>query len=64
AHFESKAAMEIEFLEQKVQYLAKTNKNEEIQKMLTRYTRDFAGATMLRWGELEDEYWGRFGLGF
>jgi dipeptidase len=64
AHFESKATMEIQFLEPKVQNLANANKNEEVQKMLTRYTRDFAGATILRWGELEDEYWGRFGLGF
>lgn len=64
AHFESKAIMEIEFLVKKVQDLAKANKNEEIQKMLTRYTRDFAGATMLRWRELEQEYWGKFGLGF
>lgn len=64
AHFESKAIMEIEFLVKKVQDLAKANKNEEIQKMLTRYTRDFAGATMLRWRELEEEYWGKFGLGF
>lgn len=32
--------------------------------MLTLYTRDFTGATMLRWKELEEEYWGRVGTGF
>ena len=32
--------------------------------LLNKFTRDFTGATMLRWKELENKYWGKFGLGF
>jgi len=44
--------------------LLKEGKKEEAQKLLNQYTRDFTGATMLRWKELEEKYWGKFGLGF
>ncbi len=64
AHFENKAAMEIELMEDKVKKLSNEGDIEAIQGMLTRYTHDFTGATMLRWNELKNEYWGRFGLGF
>jgi hypothetical protein len=39
-------------------------KKEEATVLLNKFTKDFTGATMLRWKELENEYWGKFGLGF
>ncbi|MDY0200918.1 MAG: C69 family dipeptidase [Tenuifilaceae bacterium] len=64
AHFESKVSTELVFLENEVKRLTQAGQNEAAQRLLTRYTRDFTGATMLRWKELEEEYWGKFGLGF
>ena len=36
----------------------------EFQKYLTRYTNNFARATMDKWWELGDLFWGFFGKGF
>ena len=63
-YFEQKATNETAALEQRVAQLLKEGKKEEAQILLNKYTRDFTGATMLRWQELENEYWGHFGLGF
>lgn len=64
AHFETKANVEIETMEKQVINLIKANKREEARNMLTKYTRDFTSSTTLRWKELEDTYWGKFGMGF
>ncbi|TAJ06842.1 peptidase [Marinilabiliaceae bacterium JC017] len=64
AYFEDKADAETQYLEQRVDALLKDGKNEEAQKLINNYTLDFTGATMLRWKELEEKYWGWFGLGF
>ncbi|MBI9065597.1 MAG: C69 family dipeptidase, partial [Marinilabiliaceae bacterium] len=64
AYFEEKATIENKFLEERTEALLKEGKKEEAQKLLNQYTRDFTGATMLRWKELEEKYWGKFGLGF
>ena len=64
AYFEEKATVENKFLEERIAALLKEGKKEDAQKLLNQYTRDFTGATMLRWKELEEKYWGKFGLGF
>lgn len=63
-YFEETGFEEAAALEAKVEKLLKEGKKEEAQKLLNRFTRDFTGATMLRWKELENKYWGKFGLGF
>ncbi len=63
-YFEEKATRETAALEERVAQLLQEGKKEEAKILLTKYTRDFTGATMLRWEELEYEYWGKFGMGF
>ncbi|WP_430817491.1 dipeptidase [Carboxylicivirga sp. RSCT41] len=64
AYFEEKGQTETKELEARIEKLISEGKQEEAKELLNRYTKDFAGATMLRWKELEDMYWARFGLGF
>jgi dipeptidase len=64
AYFEGKGKMDLNFLDQQVKKLVSEGKNAEAQKLLSRYTRDFAGATMLKWEELEHNFWGKFGAAF
>jgi len=64
AYFENKGITNGAILEQKVVRLLEEGKKEEAQEILNRYTFDFTGATIHRWKELEDYYWGRFGMGF
>ncbi len=64
AYFEEKGFKESAELEAQIQKLLKDSKTKEAKVLLNKYTRDFTGATMLRWKELENEYWGKFGLGF
>jgi dipeptidase len=63
-YFEQKAETELKFMEQQVINLLKEGKKEEAQKLITHYTKDFTGATAIRWKELEDFYWNKFGTGF
>lgn len=63
-HFEEKGFADAEVLEAKIKGLLKEGKTAEAKELLNKFTRDFTGASMLRWKELENEYWGRFGLGF
>jgi dipeptidase len=63
-YFENKGLSELSFLEKQVKDLVKDGKTDEAKKLLNRYTRDFAGATMLRWGEMEQGYWAKFGTAF
>ncbi len=64
AYFENKGLIETKELEARISKLIEEGKKEEIEELLNRYTKDFTGATMLRWKELEDKYWAKFGLGF
>lgn len=64
AYFENKAMEDCSVIEEKVAMLLKNGKKKEAQVLLNKYTRDFTGATSLRWKELEAKYWRQFGLGF
>lgn len=64
AYFEDKGFVDAEALEVKIKKLLKEGKKDEAKILLNKFTRDFTGATMLRWKELENKYWGKFGLGF
>jgi dipeptidase len=63
-YFQDKGISEIKGLEVRVQKLISEGKTEEAKKLVTNYTRDFTGATMLKWEELERKYWAKFGRGF
>ena len=63
AYFEDKAFKESENMEQKVLALLKEGKKDEAIELINKHTFDFTGATMLRWKELEHEYWGKYGNG-
>jgi dipeptidase len=63
-YFENKALEEGANLEKKVEELIKAGKTEEAKVLLNKHTRDFTGSTSLRWKELENKYWRKFGLGF
>jgi dipeptidase len=63
-YFENKAFDDAKALEAKVSALIKDGKKNEAKDILNKYTRDFTGATSLRWKELENIYWHKFGLGF
>lgn len=64
AYFEEKGQTETKELEARLDKLIKEGKKKEAQELLNKYTKDFTGATMLRWKELEEKYWAKFGLGF
>ena len=64
AHFEEKGQTELSFVENRYKELTQTEGEEAARSFLTYYTRDFAGATMVKWEELEDEFWKMFARGF
>jgi hypothetical protein len=64
AYFEQRAERDINVFDKEITNLVKQGKKKEAQVLLTKYTRDFAGATMIKWEELESTYWGKFGMGF
>ena len=64
AHFEEKGFSEMPFVEKRYQEILATEGAERAAKFLTDYTNDFAGATMLRWREMGDEFWKMFARGF
>ncbi|MDH6357829.1 C69 family dipeptidase [Parabacteroides sp. PF5-9] len=63
-YFETKAQRELSFVEQQYEQLEKSEGKEHARNYLTGYTKDFAGATMLRWEELKNEFWKMFARGF
>lgn len=64
AYFEHKGQAELPFVEAQYQRI-KNEKNEEAANAyLTGYTKDFAGATLLRWEELKAEFWKMYVRGF
>lgn len=56
-HFLEKGAMELPLIEKKYCELLKKGKKEEAEALLTDYTHDFVGATVLKWDELAAKYW-------
>ena len=63
-YFQNKGLTETSELEQRAQKLIAENKSDEARKLISNYTKDFTGATMLKWEEMERYYWHKFGLGF
>lgn len=63
-YFENKAFNDCEVLEDRALKMIKDKKFDELNILLNKFTKDFTGATALRWKELENEYWHKFGLGF
>lgn len=63
-YFEDRGFEQADDLEAKVQELLEEGKDEEAQVLINNFTRDFVGATSLRWKELQNKYWRMFGLGF
>ena len=64
AHFEEKGQSELPFVENRYKELQNNQGEEAARTFLTGYTADFAGATILRWEEMADEFWTMFARGF
>lgn len=52
------------YVENRYKALAEQKGEEAAIDFLTRYTADFAGATLLRWHEMGDDFWYQFRKGF
>lgn len=63
-YFEKKMQKELPIFEKEIEELLKEGKEDEAKVLINKFTRDYAGATMLRWEELKDIYWNKFGIGF
>ncbi len=63
-HFEDKGFAELPFVENRYTQLLQTKGEMAANQYLTGYTADFAGATILRWQEMADEFWKMFARGF
>lgn len=63
-YFEDKALRELPFVERLYEQIEKSVGEQEARRLLTGYTKDFAGATMLRWEEMRGEFWKMFARGF
>ncbi|MDR1407069.1 MAG: C69 family dipeptidase [Tannerella sp.] len=64
AHFDRKGQTELPFVEKIYAALREHESEEAARAYLTGYTADFAGATILRWREMGDEFWKMFARGF
>ena len=53
AHFTEKGQTELPFVESRYKEILTQQGEEAAKEYLTGYTADFAGATMLRWREME-----------
>jgi len=62
--FEKKAIEEMPELEKQIKEMLSSDKQAEAQTKLNDYTHAFYGATVLRWKELEHQFWEIFGRGF
>lgn len=63
AAFEAKMFAEMPAIEAQVKALVAAGKNKEAKELVTRYTNEFAAATMTRWQELKYQYWAMFARG-
>jgi dipeptidase len=64
AHFDEKGQIELPFVESIYTQLLETRGADAARAYLTGYTADFAGAAILRWTEMGDEFWKMFARGF
>ena len=55
-HFERKGLEELPMVEQRYVELVKSQGEEAAKAYLTDYTKDFIGATLLRWDEMTAKY--------
>jgi dipeptidase len=62
--FENKAFEELPMIEKRVLELVSEGKNSEAKEYVTRYSNDFAFATMKKWEAIKSELWGMFSRGF
>lgn len=63
-HFEEKGFNELPMVEARYQDLLKAKGEEAAKAYLTDYTKDFIGATILRWDEMAAKYWNDYRFGF
>lgn len=63
-YFFEKGQAEMPYVENRYKALAEQKGEETAIDFLTRYTADFAGATLLRWHEMGDDFWYQFRKGF
>lgn len=63
-HFEEKGLMETPLVENKYKEIAADKGEQAAREFLTDYTRDFAGAAMLRWDEMYLQFWNENHFGF
>jgi dipeptidase len=64
AHFDEKGQLELPAVESIYTKLVETKSEAAAKDYLTGYTADFAGAAILRWKEMGDEFWRMFARGF
>ncbi|WP_329904647.1 dipeptidase [Porphyromonas pogonae] len=62
--FTDKGVRELPWVEAEYKKILTAHGAEEATKFLNEYTADFAGAAMLRWQEMGDEYWSKYQMGF
>lgn len=63
-YFEDKGQRELPFVESQYSVIKNEKGEEAAKSFLTNYTKDFAGATILRWEEMAAEFWKMFARGF
>lgn len=63
-YFLAKGQRELPWLEAEYKSLLNDGKEEEAKALLTDYTRDFFAATILKWDELNNQYWHKHWKGF
>lgn len=63
-HFLKKGRLELPAIEAEYSRLLNEGKEDEAAQLLTDYTRDFFGATIVRWDELGNSYWRERWKGF
>ena len=62
--FVEKGQTELPFVENRYKALVEQKGEAAAKAYLTDYTADFAGATLLRWKEMGDDFWYQFRRGF
>lgn len=62
--FTDKGMRELPWVEAEYKKILTEKGEKEATWFLNDYTADFAGAAMLRWQELGDEYWSKYQMGF
>lgn len=63
-YFDKKGERELPFVESQYAEILKSQGKEAAQAFLTGYTADYAGATLLRWQEMGEQFWHDFQKGF